>query len=205
MGNATGVLSPAHGGTGADLSNGSAARVLATPGGASGAVALRPLAAAHLPDVPGVEGEWTNPTVTFDAKGRAVSVTNGSASGPLVLQGTNRIGTNVDFAAELFLGPNNDFSYSQGAVSALTPTPFNSTIKRLWFRADAVGVDLTVRLRASDGTILHSGTLVAGQTQYDATNLNVAAAAWDQVKISVAPASGTPGVNNWYFGWLRTW
>ena len=205
VGNATGVLSPAHGGTGADLSNGSAARVLATPPGANGAVALRQLAAEHLPTVSGVAGVWTAPTITFDAHGRAIAVTDGVAGGPATIQGTNAAGQSIDFAAELFIGPGNSFSYTRGSVSALTATPFASTIDRVWFRTDVSGVNLTVRLRSSDGTELHSGTLTAGQTHYDSGAISVAVTAWDLVWLSVTPASGTPNIANWYFGWRRKW
>lgn len=79
---ATGVLSVAHGGTGADLSNSAAAKVLATPPGATGPVALRSLAAEHLPAIsPSPAGTYTFATVEIDAHGRVISASNGAGSG----------------------------------------------------------------------------------------------------------------------------
>ena len=77
---ATGVLPVAHGGTGADLSNSAAAKVLATPPGATGPVTLRSLAAEHLPAIsPNPAGTYTFATVEIDAHGRVISASSSGA------------------------------------------------------------------------------------------------------------------------------
>jgi hypothetical protein len=66
---ATGVLGVAHGGTGVDLSNGAAAKVLATPPNASGPLALRTLDLS----APGAIGGGTPAAIT----GTTITATGG--------------------------------------------------------------------------------------------------------------------------------
>lgn len=105
VGTATGVLGVAHGGTGADMSSAAQAKVLATPPGATGPVALRSLAAEHLPDVPVSKG---GTGVATAAAGRAFM---GPASGADAAPGFRAIvaadlsGISLLTAAFLFFPP----------------------------------------------------------------------------------------------------
>ena len=200
---ATGVLSVAHGGTGADLSNSAAAKVLATPPGATGPVALRSLAAEHLPAIsPSPAGTYTFATVEIDAHGRVISASSGSG-GNLLTQSLSPPGGGVGFSAELYLGPSGSgYSYSSGGAGYLPGCVFASTLKRISFRTVAAAIDLTVRLRTSGGTELYSKVLVAGQTLIDEA-INIAVAHDVLVQLSVEPASGGPSIDVWSFGWVR--
>ncbi len=200
---ATGVLPVAHGGTGADLSNSAAAKVLATPPGATGPVALRSLAAEHLPAIsPSPAGTYTFATIEIDAHGRVVSASSG-AGGNLLTQSLSPPGGSVAFSAELYLGPDGaKYSYSPGAVGYLPGCVFASTLKRLSFRTVAASVDLTVRLRTSAGTEIYSKVLVAGQTLIDEA-VNIALAHDVLVQLSVEPATSTPAIDVFSFGWVR--
>jgi hypothetical protein len=200
---ATGVLPVAHGGTGADLSNSAAAKVLATPPGATGPVALRSLAAEHLPAIsPSPAGTATFATIEVDQYGRVISISSG-AGGNLQTQGISPPGGGVGFSAELYLGPSGSgYSYSSGGAGYLPGCVFASTLKRISFRTVAAAIDLTVRLRTSGGTELYSKVLAAGQTLIDEA-INVAVAHDVLVQLSVEPASGGPSIDVWSFGWVR--
>ncbi len=200
---ATGVLSVAHGGTGADLSNSAAAKVLATPPGATGPVALRSLAAEHLPAIsPSPAGTATFATIEVDQYGRVISISSG-AGGNLQTQSLSPPGGGVGFSAELYLGPSGSgYSYSSGGAGYLPGCVFASTLKRISFRTVAAAIDLTVRLRTSGGTELYSKVLVAGQTLIDEA-INIAVAHDVLVQLSVEPASGGPSIDVWSFGWVR--
>ena len=200
---ATGVLPVAHGGTGADLSNSAAAKVLATPPGATGPVTLRSLAAEHLPAIsPSPAGTYTFATVEIDARGRVISAGSGSG-GNLLTQSLSPPGGSVGFSAELFLGPSGaGYSYSPGGAGYLPGCAFASTLERWSFRTVAAAVNLTVRLRNAAGTELYSKVLIAGQTLIDEA-INIAIAHDVLVQLSVEPASGTPAIDVFSFGWVR--
>lgn len=117
-------------------------------------------------------------------------------------EGTSPQGGSVGFSAELYLGPANGYSYSSGGAGYLQGYPFASKLTRIIFRTVAAIVDLTARLRTSAGTVLWTGTLVAGQTKIDET-VNVSLAADVRVQFSVEPASGGPSIDAWSFGWVR--
>lgn len=201
VGSATGILSVAHGGTGADLSNGTAAKVLATPPGAAGPLALRSLAPEHLPAIsPSPAGTATFATIEVDQYGRVISISSG-AGGNLQTQSLSPVGGSVGFSAELFLGPLG-YSYSQGGGGYLPGCAFASALKRWSFRTVAAAVNLTVRLRNAAGTELYSKVLVAGETLIDEA-INIAVAHDVLVQLSVEPASGTPAIDVYSFGWVR--
>jgi hypothetical protein len=203
VGSATGILGAAHGGTGADLSNGAAAKVLATPPGASGPLALRSLAPEHLPAIsPSPAGTATFATIEVDQYGRVISLSSG-AGGNLLTQSLSPPGGSVAFSAELYLGPDGaKYSYSPGGPGYLPGCVFASTLKRFTFRTVASTVDLTVRLRTSAGTEIYSKVLLTGQTLIDEA-VNIALAHDVLVQLSVEPASGTPAIDAFAFGWVR--
>ena len=203
VGTATGVLGVAHGGTGADMSSAAQAKVLATPPGATGPVALRSLAAEHLPAIsPSPAGTATFATIEVDQYGRVISISSG-AGGNLQTQSLSPAGGSVWFAAELFLGPSGSgYSYSPGGAGYLPGCAFASSLKRWTFRTVAAAVNLTVRLRNAAGTELYSKVLVAGETLIDEA-INIAVAHDALVQLSVEPASGTPAIDAYSFGWVR--
>jgi len=203
VGSATGVLGVAHGGTGADLSNGAAAKVLATPSGASGPLALRTLAPEHLPAIsPSPAGTATFATVEVDQYGRVISISSG-AGGNLQTQNLSPAGGSVAFAAELYLGPSGaGYSYSPGGAGYLSCCAFASTLKRFLFRTLAAAADLTVRIRTAAGVELYSKAFPAGQTLIDEA-VNIAVAHDVLIQVSVEPASGTPAIDTYNFGWVR--
>ena len=166
----SGVVGLAHGGTGADGTNVAQNRVLASPNGSSGSATFRALVAADLPSLPGGSGS-VNPSITTPV---------------------------VAFNAELFLGPDGGgYSYSSGGAGYFYHYPFDTTVSRLWMYLNAVGVNLTIRLRDSAGTQLWAANVSAGSSSYSASP-DLAVPAGTLVQFSVAPASGTPTLSGAY-------
>jgi hypothetical protein len=144
--------------------------VLASPNGSSGSATFRALVAADLPSLPGGSGS-VNPSITTPV---------------------------VAFNAELFLGPDGGgYSYSSGGAGYFYHYPFDTTVSRLWMYLNAVGVNLTIRLRDSAGTQLWAANVSAGSSSYSASP-DLAVPAGTLVQFSVAPASGTPTLSGAY-------
>lgn len=123
-------------------------------------------------------------------------------SDPVLIQGTSPIASSVGYAAELYLGPANGYSYTPGSAGYLPGCAFASTLTRFVFRCSAMGIDNTVRLRSSGGTQLYSKVLVAGATLIDEA-IDIAVAAGALVQCSIDPGGGGPTIDAWHFGWTR--
>lgn len=132
---------------------------------------------------------------TYCVEPGASAVAGGGGGGGLSVQQSLYLGGSVAFGAELFIN-NSAFSYTQGSVAPFYAVPFDSTVKKLWGSiSSSVGVDLTLRLRNAGGTQLWTGTLTAGSTSFSAS-LSLAVPSGTQLWFSLAPATGTPTINN---------
>ena len=123
----------------------------------------------------------------------AVAGASGGGSGSVY--GSIAVGS-IAFNRELYLGPGigggYPYSYTSGGAGYFFGAwALDTTVVKIGFLTSSLGVDLTLRLRDSGGSLLWTGTLTAGQTSVSVSP-SVVIPAGTQVQFSVAPASGTP-------------